>query len=77
MLDDAELEEIRTVAERHRMTVSSWVRQALRDARRREPTRPAEAKLAALEQASCHGFPTADIDEMLSQIARGRDGSDE
>ena len=33
LLDASELEEIRSVARRHRMTVAEWVRQALRAAK--------------------------------------------
>jgi len=30
------------------------------------------AKLDAIQAASRHAFPTADIDQMLAEIARGR-----
>lgn len=75
VFEDEELEEIRIVAERHRMTISEWVRHSLREARRLEPTRSVDDKLAALERAARHHFPTADIDDMLAEIARGHEGN--
>ena len=68
LLDDAEIAEIRRVAKRHRMTVAEWVRQALRLARRGEPTVDPRRKLAAVREAARGGYPTADIHRMLSEI---------
>lgn len=71
LVDETELDEIRQAARSHRMTVAEWVRQALRDAREREPQRGTEAKLDAIRQAARHEYPTADIDQMLAEIERG------
>ena len=73
ILDDRELEEIKVVAERHQMTVSEWVRHALREARRNEPTKSVEFKLAALEKALQFkdDGPAVDIEQMLDEIAQG------
>ena len=71
MLDEAELEEIQRAADRDEVTLSEWVRKALREARAKEPTRPIESKLQALRVACAHAFPTGDIDQMLSEIERG------
>lgn len=76
LIDEDELEEIRNAAERHRMTVSEWVRQSLREGRRREPAGSPEAKLAAVRRASRHALPTGDIDAILDEIARGREQSE-
>ena len=73
ILEQEELEEIRVVAERHRMTVSEWVRSSLREARRREPTRSAEQKLQAVDRAERHSYPTGDIEQILAEIAQGRE----
>lgn len=75
VLDDAEYREIRQVARRHRMSVSEWVRQALRRARRSEPLKDADRKLDAVRAAVRHEFPTAEIDEMLAEIERGYRGA--
>ncbi|MEK6769985.1 MAG: antitoxin [Gemmatimonadota bacterium] len=71
LLDEKEFKELRQTARRQRVTVAEWVRQALRSARRREPERDADRKLAAVRAAARHDLPTADIDTMLAQIESG------
>lgn len=71
LLDDAELREIQRLARAQRLTVAEWVRQALRAARRRQPSGDVQKKLAAIRAAARHEFPTADIEQMLAEIARG------
>ena len=71
LLRDAEMEEIRQIAERQRLTVGEWVRQALRRARSQEPVMEAARKLEAVREASRYSFPTADIDQLLAEIERG------
>ena len=73
MVAQEELREIKAAARRHGLTVSDWVRAALRAAREREPVRDKREKLAAVREACSHAFPTADIGEMLAYIERGRD----
>ena len=74
VMDEAELEEIRRAAKRSRLTVSEWVRQALRQQRRAEPGADRERKLLVVREAAEHGYPTADIDQMLEEIEAGRSG---
>ena len=71
LLNDEEYEEIRVLARRRRMSMSEWVRQALRSALddRSEAVR---TKLGAIAEASRHQFPTADIEVMLQEIEAGR-----
>jgi hypothetical protein len=71
LLDEAEIQEIREIARRRHVTVSEWVRQVLRRARRDEPRIAADRKLAAIEAAARHAFATADIDVMNAEIERG------
>ena len=71
LLDEAEFADIRRAARLSRMTVAEWVRQALRRARREEPTSDARRKLAAVREAARGAYPTADIDQMLAEIERG------
>lgn len=71
VLDDEELEQIRAAAERRGMTMSEWVRQVLRRARRSDAGGDVERKLAAVRSAVQHSFPTGDIDQMLAEIERG------
>jgi len=71
VLDETEFREIRRAAKARQMTVSEWVRQSLREARRNQPRRDVQRKLRALEVAMRHEAPTADIDQMLAQIEAG------
>jgi hypothetical protein len=71
ILDDGEMKEIRSIARRRRMTVADWVRGALRAAKSEEPAADPGRKMRVLSAATSHSFPTADIEEMLSQIERG------
>ena len=77
LLDAAELEEIRAVARRNRMTVAEWVRQALRSARKDEPSIDAQRKMSVVREAARGEYPAADIGQMLTEIERGyvSDGS--
>jgi len=72
-MDDRELAEIRRAADAERLTVSEWVRQALRKAREGDAAGEAAGKVAAVRAAARHAFPTADIDRMLEEIAAGYD----
>ena len=71
LLDEAELREIQRLARRKRQTVADWVREALRLARRGEALRDPRQKLAIVRAAVRHQFPTADIDQVNADIARG------
>ena len=71
LIDEAEYRRIQRVARRHGMTLAEWVRQALRTAFREEPLGGQDKKLASVRAAAAHEFPTADIDQMLDEIARG------
>ncbi len=71
LLDEREFAEIRRAARLSGMTVAEWVRQALRKARREEPTSDARRKLAAVREAVQASYPTADIEQMLAEIEGG------
>lgn len=71
-MDEAELRDIRRAAKRQRVTVSEWVRGALRAARRAEAAPDGRRKRDAIQRAGRHAFPTSDIDQMLAEIAAGR-----
>ncbi len=53
------------------MTVAEWVRQALREARRREPSGDVARKLDAVRAAVRHEFPGGDIADLLKEIEQG------
>ncbi len=71
LFDEEEYREIQGEARRQRVTVSEWVREALREARNNSPE-TVDAKLRAIADASRHRFPTADIDTMLKEIGAGQ-----
>lgn len=70
-MDEREHEEIDAAARRHGLTVSQWVRQALRASRRAQADVPAAHKLAVIRAAARHEGPSADIDQMLAEIESG------
>lgn len=70
-MDQDELEAIRAAASARGMTVSEYVRETLREARRKVAAGDTERKLAAIRAADRHAYPTADIDQMLGEIERG------
>ena len=70
-MSEDELDAVRAAARERGMTVSEWVRETLRDARRKVAGGDAERKLAAIRAADRHGYPTAGIDQMLAEIERG------
>jgi Ribbon-helix-helix protein, copG family len=70
LLPDQEMSEIQRLARRERLTVGEWVRRALREARAGKPAHEPETKLKAVRRATECSFPTADLDQMLSEIER-------
>ena len=70
-MSETELDAVRAAARERGLTVSEWVRETLRDARSKVAGGNAERKLAAIRAADRHGYPTADIDQMLADIERG------
>jgi hypothetical protein len=71
ILQDPDYREIRRIARARGMSIAEWVRGALSLARRDEPSRSVEKKLAAIRAAAQHNFPAADIETMLEEIERG------
>lgn len=71
LLDETEYREVRRLARSRHVTLASWVREAIREARRSQPSGRVEDKLRAVRAGARHSFPTADIDQMLSEIERG------
>jgi hypothetical protein len=71
IIQDPEYRDIQRAARLRRMTIAEWVRQALVQARRSEPSREVAAKLEAIRAAARMDFPTADIDRMLEEIEQG------
>ena len=73
VVDEVELRRFQKVAEVRGLTLSEWVRQTLREAARDTSFGDVEAKLASIRRAVKINGPIADIDQMLEEIARGRE----
>jgi hypothetical protein len=71
ILQDPEYGEIQRTARSRQMSIAEWVRQALANARRREPVGDVGKKLEAVRAAARHESPTGDIDTMLAEIEQG------
>jgi hypothetical protein len=74
LIPDSEMSDIQRLATRERLTVGEWVRRTLRDARASRPVIAPETKLKAVRRSAEYSFPTADIEQMLGEIERGRQG---
>jgi len=71
IVQDPEYRDIQRAARLRRMSIAEWVRQALVQARRSEPSREISSRLDVIRAAACMDFPTADIDRMLEEIEQG------
>lgn len=71
IIQDPEYRDIQRAARLRRMSVAEWVRQALVQARRSQPSREVASKLEVIRAAARMDFPTADIDRMLEEIEQG------
>jgi hypothetical protein len=63
--------DIQRLARQEHLTVGEWVRRTLREARERKPVNDVETKLKAVRRGAEYSFPTADLEQMLSEIERG------
>lgn len=71
IVQDPEYRDIQRAARLRRMSIAEWVRQALVQARKSEPSREVASKLEIVRAAARMEFPTADIDRMLEEIEMG------
>ncbi|MGD0670018.1 MAG: antitoxin [Bryobacteraceae bacterium] len=71
LLPEQEMADLQRLAKRERLTLGEWVRRTLREARASRPATEPEAKLKSLRRAVKYSFPTADVEQMLSEIERG------
>ena len=70
-MKDPEYREVQRAARSRHMSIAEWVRQALAQARQREPVGTVGRKVEVIRAAARFDFPTADIDRMLSEIESG------
>ena len=73
VISSDELKALRHAALREGLTLSEWARRVLRRAQQAQAGPTPDQKLRALDQALRCGHPTGDIDQMLSEVERGRD----
>lgn len=71
VLQDSEYEKILECAKTESVTLSEWVRFALRKAGNERSVAEVEAKLDAIRTAAEYSFPSAEIKNMLSEVERG------
>lgn len=71
IVDDSEYRDLQRVARRHKLTVSEWVRRAIRELALREPVQSPDRKLGMVREAARGSYPTADIEDILKDIERG------
>lgn len=74
ILADDDAQALQQMAVDEGVTVSEWVRQTLRNARRQRATIDVEQRLDTIRAATRHSFPAPDIDQMLEEIERGYPG---
>lgn len=75
MVDEEELSKLQNAAAERNLTLSEWVRQALRQAYQRQPRGSIEQKLRSVRVAAEHNYPAPDIEKMLEEIEAGYTGS--
>ncbi len=73
-MPESEYEDISRCAQVSHLTISEWVRGALRKARSEVSLGNPETKLVAIKSASEYSFPVGNIEELNSQIAKGYTG---
>lgn len=71
LLSEDELETFRRAARAERMSLSDWVRSALRDVAAGRSTVHPDERIAAIRNAAKHEFPAPDIEQMLAEIESG------
>jgi len=70
VVSENEFDSIRDVARVRGMTATEWVRETLGKACCHVAASDVDRKLAAIRDAERHHYPTADMDQMLSEIER-------
>lgn len=71
VVSEEDLERYERSAESAGVSLSEWVRQALRAAEHQVSVRDIEPKLAAVRKALTYSYPSPDIEQMLSEIEDG------
>ncbi len=70
-MEDAELRKLARAAKAEGLTVSEFVRGAIRSALERRPSSGSKSKLEAIRAAVKYEFPAPDMEQMNAEIASG------
>lgn len=71
VLSDREMRELKERAELEHITVSEWVRRAIKHEMRERPGKRAGEKLDVIRRSASYEFPTGDYEEMAAEIEAG------
>ena len=71
ILNDEEMQELKKRAELDQVTVSAWVRRAIKHEMRERPGKRAREKLDIIRMSASYEFPIGDYDEMAAEIEAG------
>ncbi len=71
-MSDAEFEALARSAQRRNLPISEVVRDSVRRAVREEPAVSPDQRIAAVLRFASFTGPTGDIDQVLTEIERGR-----
>ncbi len=78
IFDEEELEELKERARKEKITVSDWVRRAVRNEMRSRPGEAARKKLDIIRAYSRYDYPSGDYELIAAEIESGyRTGSDQ
>lgn len=75
ILDVREYRSFQQIARETGLSLGEWVRQAMRRMAEGVSRKRPHSKLKVIAKASRHHFPTGDIEDILSEIERGRSES--
>jgi hypothetical protein len=71
LFEEDEIAAVRAAARRHRLTVSEYVRQTLRNAGQDMPASDTGGKLLVVREAAAHAYPTGEPEVIDREIAQG------
>lgn len=75
ILDAREYKSFQQIAKETGVSLGEWVRQVLRHTAEGISRKSSQSKLKAIAKSQRHHFPTGDINDILSDIERGRIGT--
>ena len=71
LLDEEELRSLKECAKKEKITVSDWVRRALRHEMNERPAEGARKKLEMIRRYARYDFPSGDYDTLAAEIESG------